>query len=144
MSSSALAGKWFHGRITREHACHLLAGNQGPREGLFLVRESTHKSGNFVLSVTIGGDIQHFQIVHHRDAWYSIDNGPVFQGLDDLIRHYQSSSNGLPIPLGQPVLGQAPPPQTLKRYNTELHRAVLSENIEHVKAIVTGPKNTGG
>ena len=144
MSSSSLGSKWFHGRITRDNACHLLSSaGQALREGYFLVRESTHRSGDFVVSVVIKGEIQHFQILHRGDAWYSIDNGPVFQGLDELVKHYQASSNGLPIPLGQPVLGQAPPSHTLKRYNTELHRAVLSGNADHVRTILTGSKNTG-
>jgi tyrosine-protein kinase len=144
MSSSSLGSKWFHGRITRDNACHLLSSaGQALREGYFLVRESTHRSGDFVVSVVIKGEIQHFQVLHRGDAWYSIDNGPVFQGLDELVKHYQASSNGLPIPLGQPVLGQAPPSHTLKRYNTELHRAVLSGNADHVRTILTGSKNTG-
>ena len=142
--STVLGSRWFHGRITRDNACHLLLNHQSNRkDGLFLVRESTHKPGNFVISLLLNGECQHFQIVHQGDAWYSLDNGPVFQGLDQLVAHYQSNSHGLPVVLAQPIHGQNPPQTSLKRSDTELHRAVLKDNVEHVTTILSQPITAG-
>ena len=142
MNKSTLSNRWYHGKITRENALHLLTDGSAT-DGRFLIRESTHKPGNYVISILIEGEPQHFQIIHHGDAWYSIDNGPVFQGLDALVNYYQGVSDGLPRTLGQPISGDAPPPQTLKRYDTNLHKAVEQNNFQHVYALLSKPKSTG-
>ena len=113
---------WFHGKITRETAIHILREN-GDSEGLFLVRESTSVSGDFVVSLVHERQPQHFQIHCLGDFYYQIDNGPLFQGLDHLINFYKEGANGLPTTLKTFCKGTAPPPVSRRLgRTTPLHR----------------------
>ena len=144
MSSGAECGSksgcWFHGKISRENAVHILESIPGgAKEGTFLVRESVSSVGHYVLCLKAHNTDHHFQIVNHGDGWFSIDNGPVFQGLDDLVQHYSRAPDGLPSQLTTFVAGMPPPGATRKRLNTELHLAVVNKDIETVKRILKSP-----
>lgn len=133
--------RWFHGRITRENAARLLTtGLGGRREGLFLVRESLRMPGSFVLTLWARGQVHHFQILGHGDGWFSVDNGPLFQGLDELVHHYQIRPDGLPAQLHDFVLGGTPPLAARKRLETDLHRAVVTKDIGAVRRILASVK----
>lgn len=59
-------------------------------QGMFVVRESVNVPGSFVLSLIHKGETQHFQInASPHSGCFSIDNGPPFVGLDQLIRFYK-------------------------------------------------------
>lgn len=125
--------RWFHGKITRENAAQLItSGPDGKREGLFLVRESMRMPGSFVLTMWARNQVHHFQIVGHGDGWYSVDNGPLFQGLDELIHHYQCRADGLPAQLHNFISGHPPPLAARKRLETDLHRAVCARDLSAV------------
>ena len=131
---------WFHGKISRENAVHILESIPGgAKDGTFIVRESVSSVGHYVLCLKARDTDHHFQIVNHGDAWFSIDNGPVFQGLDDLIHHYSQAPDGLPTQLRTFIPGLPPPATTRKRLDTELHAAVIKKNTEVVKKILKGP-----
>lgn len=133
---------WFHGKITRENAAHLVTtGSTGKREGLFLVRESLRLPGSFVLTMWARNQVHHFQIVGHGDGWYSVDNGPLFQGLDELIHHYLNRPDGLPAQLHDFIPGNPPPLSARARKETELHRAVLKRDVGVVMRILSQPPN---
>lgn len=134
---------WFHGKLTRENAAHLVSSVRikGRKEGLFLVRESTRMPGSFVLTMWATNQVHHFQIVGHGDGWYSVDNGPLFQGLEILIDHYRSRSDGLPANLAEFVKGYTPPSIARARKETELHRAVSRKDIRAVMSILALPPN---
>lgn len=148
---------WFHGRITRENAAHLVTGHGRP-SGYFLVRESLRMPGSFVLTMWAENTVHHFQIVGHGDGWFSVDNGPLFQGncsvccftaalslscprsgLDELVRHYQEKSDGLPEKLSTYVSGHPPPLSSRKRMVTSLHKAVASNNVAEVRSLLSFP-----
>lgn len=140
MSSTTDPDRWFHGRITRENAAHLLStGPGGRREGLFLVRESLRMPGSFVLTLWARSQVHHFQILGHGDGWFSVDNGPLFQGLDELVHHYQVRADGLPAQLHDFVLGSTPPLSARKRLETDLHRAVANKDLAAIKRILGTP-----
>ena len=133
---------WFHGKITRENAAHLVTtGPTGKREGLFLVRESLRLAGSFVLTMWARAQVHHFQIVGHGDGWFSVDNGPLFQGLDELIHHYLGRPDGLPAQLHDYIPGNAPPLSARARKETELHRAVTKRDRVTVLQILTSSVN---
>ena len=135
---------WFHGRITRENAAHLVTG-PGKPDGFFLVRESLRMPGSFVLTMWAENTVHHFQIVGHGDGWFSVDNGPLFQGLDELIHHYQVKPDGLPQRLSTFVSGTPPPLSARKRMVTSLHKAVSANNYSEVlKLLSTPPSFTQG
>ena len=129
---------WFHGRITRENAAHLVMSPGSPA-GYFLVRESLRMPGSFVLTMWADNTVHHFQIVGHGDGWFSVDNGPLFQGLDKLIHHYRFKSDGLPQKLAKFVRGHSPPLSARQRVLTLLHKAVASKDYHGVSRIVSGP-----
>lgn len=133
---------WFHGKITRENAAHLVStGPSGRRDGLFLVRESLRLPGSFVLTMWARNQVHHFQIVGHGDGWYSVDNGPLFQGLDELIHHYLNRPDGLPAQLDDFIQGNPPPLTARARKETELHRAVSKRELGIVMKILALPPN---
>ena len=129
---------WFHGRITRENAAHLVT-SPGKPDGYFLVRESLRMPGSFVLTMWADNTVHHFQIYGHGDGWFSVDNGPLFQGLDELINHYRVKSDGLPQRLLDFVQGHPPPLSARKRVLTNLHKAVAQNDIKTVLRYLSGP-----
>ena len=138
--TSTKSGCWFHGKVSRENAVHILESVPGgAKDGTFIVRESISSVGHYVLCLKSRSTDHHFQIVNHGDAWFSIDNGPVFQGLDDLIHHYSQKADGLPTQLRTFIPGIPPPATTRKRLETDLHAAVTSNNIDAVKRILKSP-----
>ena len=142
MSFTTEPDRWFHGRITRENAAHLVSGGpEARREGLFLVRESLRMAGSFVLTMFARNQVHHFQIVGHGEGWFSVDNGPLFQGLDELVHHYQCRADGLPAQLHDYVVGNAPPLSARKRLETDLHRAVISRDLNTILRLLSQPNS---
>ena len=133
--------RWFHGKITRENAAHLVSsGPMGRCEGLFLVRESMRIPGSFVLTMWARNQVHHFQIVGHGDGWFSVDNGPLFQGLDELVHHYQCRADGLPSQLHDFVVGNPPPSYVKRRQEKDLHRAVANRDKMAVAKLLSAPE----
>jgi len=138
MRSTGESLLWYHGRITRDAAAHILQSQARNRDGFFLVRDCSSKSGDYVISVLANGQIMHFQIHCMGDNKFSIDDGPIFQGLDTLISHYQVKSDGLPCKLSTFCRGALPPPNSLKfGVETPLHIACSSGNATHVAKLLS-------
>lgn len=151
LSSDVLQGKeeerhmlWFHGRITRDVALHVLQEN-GATEGLFLVRESTTRTGDYVISLIHNGSPAHFQIQCLGDFYFRIENGPLFQGLDQLINYYQDSADGLPTQLTSFCVGELPP-STARRAGrtTPLHRAAMEGDKDILAKILQKDESLRG
>ncbi|XP_013774828.1 tyrosine-protein kinase shark-like [Limulus polyphemus] len=121
---------WYHGKITRDAAEHILAINGGV-EGQFLVRDSTTAVGDYVLSLISHGQPIHYQIRHHgEDAFFSIDEGPVMHGLEVLIDYYQKKADGLVTQLRVMCKAQPPPPDTRQHGRSNLlHRATQEGDV---------------
>ena len=107
----------------------------------FAFRESLRIPGNYVLTMWARSQVHHFQIVGHGDGWFSVDNGPLFQGLDELVHHYQIRPDGLPAQLHDFAVGDAVPLSARKRLETDLHRAVIANDIGSVKRIIAQSKS---
>lgn len=101
------------------------------------MRESVRSPGNYVLSLFAQGQDLHFQIKNHGDAYFSIDDGPVYQGLESVIQHYRNQPDGLPCKLTTFCPASLPPPAARKRCDTELHRAVSEGNTSKVKKLLS-------
>lgn len=101
---------WFHGKITRDEAETLL----NPRKnGLFLVRESTHYPGDYTLCVCIQGKVEHYRIIYEKNQRrLTIDEEVFFQTLPELVRHYEEDADGLVSRLIKPVARTAPDQRT--------------------------------
>lgn len=138
MKSSDEYLHWYHGRITRDSATHILQSQGRNRDGFFLVRDCSSAPGDYVISIRASSQIMHFQIHCVGDNKFSIDDGPIFQGLDTLISHYQVKSDGLPCRLTNFCRGTLPPPNTLKfGVETPLHIACSSGNAMHVSKLLS-------
>lgn len=138
MSASLNDTCWYHGRITREQAIEILLQN-GRQEGLFLVRNKAGAEDNFVLSLWHVNQALHFQIQCRGGICYSIDDGPIFEGLDSLIEYYREQAAGLPIRLTQFCKGNPPPPSCRKHgVTTPLHLACAEGNFSLVSGLLTG------
>ncbi|XP_061826640.1 growth factor receptor-bound protein 14-like [Nerophis lumbriciformis] len=97
-----LAQPWFYGRMSRDEA-QLLITQQGPVDGLFLVRESQSKPKTFVLSLCHMQKVKHFQILpvqDEGDSVHSLDDGHTrFLDLIQLVDFYQLNRGVLPCKL---------------------------------------------
>lgn len=129
---------WYHGRITRDAATHILQSQGRGRDGFFLVRDCSSAPGDYVISVIANSQIMHFQIHCVSDNKFSIDDGPIFQGLDTLISHYQVKSDGLPCRLTTFCRGSLPPSNCLKfGIDTPLHKACSIGNASVVAKLLS-------
>ncbi|XP_026530264.1 growth factor receptor-bound protein 14-like [Notechis scutatus] len=93
---------WFHHKISREEA-HQLILRQGLVDGVFLVRDSQSNPKTFVLSLSHGLKIKHFQIVPLEEEgklFYTLDDGHTrFSDLIQLVEFYQLNKGILPCKL---------------------------------------------
>ena len=112
-------------------------GPIGRREGLFLVRDSLRSPGSFVLTFWAKNQAHHFQIVSHGDGWYSVDNGPLFQGVDELVKHYLVRSDGLPSKLQEFVTGSPLPGAARRRVDTEYHKAAREGDVVLLRQLLS-------
>ncbi|XP_061547280.1 growth factor receptor-bound protein 14 isoform X3 [Phycodurus eques] len=103
-----LAQPWFHGKLSREEAQRLIT-QQGPVDGLFLLRDSQSNPKTFVLSLCHMQKVKHFQILPVDDAGelsYSLDDGHTrFSDLIQLVEFYQLNRGVLPCKLKQHCTG---------------------------------------
>lgn len=81
LNSGSSPSRWFHGKITRDRAEHLL---HPPETGLFLVRESTNFPGDYTLCVSCEGKVEHYRIIYH-DGKLTIDEEMFFENLMQLV-----------------------------------------------------------
>merc|ERR1719370_258777 len=95
--------RWFHGHISGKEVEKML---ESARNGLFLVRSSQSKPGDYVLSVKCEDRITHVMI-RCRDSQYDIGGGERFASLQGLVDHYKKNSmvetSGIVVNLKQPL-----------------------------------------
>uniref|UniRef100_A0AAX7TXI0 Tyrosine-protein kinase n=1 Tax=Astatotilapia calliptera TaxID=8154 RepID=A0AAX7TXI0_ASTCA len=72
---------WFHGKISGPEAVSKL---QPAEDGLFLVRESIRHPGDYVLCVSISGEVIHYRVIY-QDNKLTIDKTQYFYNLIDMI-----------------------------------------------------------
>ncbi|XP_064456799.1 growth factor receptor-bound protein 14-like isoform X2 [Ornithodoros turicata] len=93
---------WFYSGMSRDEATQLLL-RHGTVDGVFLVRHSFSKPGNFVLCYAYRGKVHHVQViaVEEKDQLcYSLDGGRTkFYDLLQLVEFYQLNLSYLPTKL---------------------------------------------
>ncbi|XP_030894000.1 growth factor receptor-bound protein 14 [Leptonychotes weddellii] len=93
---------WFHHKISRDEAQRLII-QQGLVDGVFLVRDSQSNPKTFVLSMSHGQKIKHFQIIPVEDdgeLFHTLDDGHTrFTDLIQLVEFYQLNKGVLPCKL---------------------------------------------
>ncbi|GAB6021261.1 hypothetical protein CHUAL_003875 [Chamberlinius hualienensis] len=97
---------WFHENISREYAQDILI-KSGFKEGAYLIRTSSRKTGMFVLSVFHDDHMYNFEI-QREGKFFFIDNGPYLESLEHLVGYYATIADGLPTRLQNPVRSVVP------------------------------------
>uniref|UniRef100_A0A8C6T8D6 Tyrosine-protein kinase n=1 Tax=Neogobius melanostomus TaxID=47308 RepID=A0A8C6T8D6_9GOBI len=88
---------WFHGRMSgSEAACEL----QPPEDGLFLVRESIRHPGDYVLCISVSGNVMHYRVIYQDKL--TIDNHQYFYNLIDMIEFYSKNKGSIATQLFKP------------------------------------------
>lgn len=72
---------WFHGKISGPEAVSQL---RPAEDGLFLVRESIRHPGDYVLCVSVSGEVIHYRVIY-QDSKLTIDKAQYFYNLIDMI-----------------------------------------------------------
>ncbi|CAL8072048.1 unnamed protein product [Calicophoron daubneyi] len=104
ISEDPTTERWFHGRITGKDAEKMLM--EKGKYGGFLVRESFHRPGSYVLSVLTGEQVAHIMIHGKPNGMYDVGGGHQFCSLKELIDFYTNTpmveKNGGLVSLKQP------------------------------------------
>jgi tyrosine-protein kinase len=132
-------GRWYHGSLSRLEAEAVLE-KDGFDEGLFLVRESSSATGDFVLSIVHDKEVIHYQIRRRgEDALFSLsEEQKVIHGLDELIFYYQNQMHsGLQHRLSR-YLPKDECPTSVKLHGVQnlLHRATAAGSDKVVSELL--------
>ncbi|XP_067935043.1 tyrosine-protein kinase ZAP-70-like isoform X2 [Watersipora subatra] len=88
------AQSYFYGRITRDESEKILR-ERGCQDGLFLLRESTKRMGDYVLSLCAHNNIHHYSMEMQVDGKVMIENGKRFPGPVELLEYHRTHRDGL-------------------------------------------------
>ena len=99
--SFSLFCSWYFGKIRRQDAEKKLLSS-GNISGTYLIRESESQPGNFSLSVREGDTVKHYRIRKADTGAYYIAPRTMCNTLDELVRHYQGTADGLCTKLTNP------------------------------------------
>lgn len=123
----------FFGQIPRGDAEQSLREVGSP--GTFLLRISSSSKGDYVLSMMDAHEPLHFQVKQQGECWFCIDDGPLFEGLQNCVEHYRHNQDGLPKQLNRPVAKKYG--QTKHGNDSQLHTCAASiGQHSHVAALV--------
>uniref|UniRef100_A0A7N5ZYH5 Tyrosine-protein kinase n=1 Tax=Anabas testudineus TaxID=64144 RepID=A0A7N5ZYH5_ANATE len=89
---------WFHGKISGPEAVNKL---QPAEDGLFLVRESIRHPGDYVLCVSVSGEVIHYRVIY-QDNKLTIDSSQYFYNLIDMIEFYSKNKGSIATILLKP------------------------------------------
>nr|KAF6341242.1 fyn related Src family tyrosine kinase [Myotis myotis] len=132
---SLQAEPWFFGAIKRADAEKqlLYSGNQ---TGAFLIRESESEKGGFALSVLVERAVKHYKIRRLDEGGFCLTRIRTFTTLNEFVRHYTKTSDGLCVKLGKPCLKvQVPAPFDLSYKTVDQWEAQIMKNLRHPKLI---------
>ncbi|XP_069555168.1 megakaryocyte-associated tyrosine-protein kinase [Brachyistius frenatus] len=120
---------WFHGKISGPEAvCKL----QPAEDGLFLVRESIRHPGDYVLCVSVSGEVIHYRVIY-QDNKLTIDKTQFFYNLIDMIEFYSKNKGSIATTLLKPKQKQGTKSAELELSKTgwllDITKLKLGENI---------------
>uniref|UniRef100_A0A3P8RPN1 Tyrosine-protein kinase n=1 Tax=Amphiprion percula TaxID=161767 RepID=A0A3P8RPN1_AMPPE len=120
---------WFHGKISGPEAVNKL---QPAEDGLFLVRESIRHPGDYVLCVSVCGEVIHYRVIY-QDNKLTIDNTQFFYNLIDMIEFYSKNKGSIATTLLKPKQKHGTKSAELELSKTgwllDITKLTLGENI---------------
>uniref|UniRef100_A0A3B4FPQ0 Tyrosine-protein kinase n=1 Tax=Pundamilia nyererei TaxID=303518 RepID=A0A3B4FPQ0_9CICH len=120
---------WFHGKISGPEAVSKL---QPAEDGLFLVRESIRHPGDYVLCVSISGEVIHYRVIY-QDNKLTIDKTQYFYNLIDMIEFYSKNKGSIATTLLKPKQKQGTKSAELELSKNgwllDIEKLTLGENI---------------
>ncbi|XP_042301261.1 tyrosine-protein kinase FRK isoform X2 [Sceloporus undulatus] len=131
------AEPWFFGAIKRADAEKQLLYRDN-QEGAFLIRESESQKSEFSLSVRDGTTVKHYRIKRLDNGGFFVTRRKTFQTLNDFVRHYSTSSDGLCVKLGKPCIKtEVPEPYDLS-YQTVDQWEIDRNSLQLLKKLGSG------
>lgn len=136
---------WYHENLKRAEAEEILLKESQGEDGVFLIRDSSTAAGDYVLSVTHLGAVDHYQIRRHgEDAFFSIVTDPevtrveITHGLETLIEFFQVHPlYADKTRLIRAIKGTRPPHNSRRHGHTNLlHRATKEGNLTVVSELL--------
>ncbi|KAJ8970015.1 hypothetical protein NQ314_001444 [Rhamnusium bicolor] len=99
--------EWYHGTLDR-HEAESLIRQYSTKNGTYLVRFSDRNRENVLTLLNDDGFYNY--IIHNKDGYLFIDDGPYLESLEHIIEHYSLMPDGLPTVLQIPVPPKPKPP----------------------------------
>ncbi|XP_005409816.1 PREDICTED: tyrosine-protein kinase FRK isoform X2 [Chinchilla lanigera] len=134
---SLQAEPWFFGAIKRADAENQLLYSKN-QTGAFLIRESESQEGEFSLSVLDERAVKHYRIKRLDEGDFFLTQKKTFSTLNEFVRYYSTTRDGLCVRLGKPCLKVQVPTTFDLSYKTVDHWEIDRSSIQLLKRLGSG------